>query len=104
MSEREDRTLGELLRDAPPERDALFRLGVIERRERQRFRRRSIVLLVASVSLLGVFWLGWRAGVDLIATAALAALGAALIGACLLSAPGVLEVMRRLRNDRGDAR
>lgn len=42
----EDATLVQLLRaDLPPARDPLFRLDVLARRERQRFRRQLLVAL-----------------------------------------------------------
>jgi hypothetical protein len=100
MNEREDERLGQALRDAPPERDALFRLSVIERRERQRFQRRSVGLTIASILFLAVVSFGWSAGAGLVVTAASVALGAGLIVACIVSAPGVTEILRRLRTSQ----
>lgn len=104
MNERADERLGDLLRDAPPERDALFRLSVIERRERQRFQRKSIVILAAGILLLAAFSFGWSAGASLLATAAVVLLVAAIVISCIASAPGVAEVVRRIRGARAAAR
>src|SRR5262245_44759249 len=44
----DDKQLGQLLqRLAPPERDPLFRIKVLERRERREFRRRVALLFAA---------------------------------------------------------
>ena len=59
MTHDEDEQLTQFLqRNAPPSRDPLFRVKVLERRERQWFRRRvsllGIVLAVAAISAVGV--------------------------------------------------
>ena len=102
MSEDIDERLGRLLReDAPSDRSALFRLGVLERRERQRFRKRSTVLAVAAVVLAAIVAIGFNAGIDLFATAAIVVLCALLVLAFLVSAPGVAILLRRLRRTAG---
>jgi len=55
MSRTTDDQLGRLLReDAPPVRDPLFRIGLVERRERQRYRQRlrKRVLIAALLAVL----------------------------------------------------
>ena len=59
MTHDEDEQLTQFLqRNAPPSRDPLFRVKVLERRERQWFRRRGtrlgLVLAVAAISAVGV--------------------------------------------------
>jgi amino acid permease len=96
----DDEKLGELLRsDAPPTRDAMFRLSVLERRERQRYQRKSVILAASAIMLAVVLWVGFNAA-DRIATFFVAALCIALAGACVLSVPGVLQLVRRLRDVR----
>ena len=63
MTERQmsdgDASLEALLRaDLPPARDPLFRIAVLERRERQRFRRQLVTTLTVGVfaALRGVVW------------------------------------------------
>lgn len=52
MTDAPDDRLTVLLQEsAPPARDPLFRLQVIERRERARFRRRAAALLAAAFAL-----------------------------------------------------
>jgi ammonia channel protein AmtB len=102
MSENIDEKLGQLLReDAPSPRDALFRLSVLQRSERQRFRRRSIVILAAALVLVAIVWIGFNAGLDLIAIAALALLCAGLAVSVFFSVPGVALLIRRLRGASG---
>jgi hypothetical protein len=50
MEEQVDEKIGRLLRaDAPPERDAFFRIGLLERRERVRYQRRQQKVLGAAL-------------------------------------------------------
>ncbi|HEV7689492.1 MAG TPA: hypothetical protein VGO52_01655 [Hyphomonadaceae bacterium] len=94
----EDEKLGELLRsDAPSARDAMFRLSVLERRERQRFQRKSVIIAAAAVMLALVLWVGF-ASTDRVATFLVAALCIAFAGACVLSVPGVIQLVHRLRS------
>jgi hypothetical protein len=93
-----DERLGRLLReDAPPAHDPWFRIRLLERRERLRFRHRSLTLLAAAV-VMAVFpaiLLGLVA--NPIAAGLVAVFIVALIGASLLSIRGVLQVVRWLR-------
>jgi hypothetical protein len=63
MNDEKDERLSQfLLRKAPPERDPLFRVKVLERRERLRFRR-SVLQLVGSVVAIAVaLAVGFRVG------------------------------------------
>ena len=99
MTQDQEERLGRLLReDAPPKRDPLFRLGVLERREHQRFQRRSLALLAAAASLALIFWIGFNAGAGLLATLVVALFCAAVAVSYFLSMRGVTELWRRLRS------
>lgn len=98
MTEQQDERLGDLLRSyAPPPRDALFRLAVLERREQKRFQQRSLVLVIAAVIVAAIFAGGVALRANLFLTALVALLIAAVAGACVISLRGVREVMHRLR-------
>jgi choline-glycine betaine transporter len=102
MSEDFDERLGRLLReDAPSDRSALFRLSVLERRERQRFQRRSAVLAAAAAVFAIVAAIGFNVGIDLSAMAVIVVLCALLAISFFLSAPGVAMLVRRLRGTAG---
>jgi hypothetical protein len=60
--ERDERISQLLLRNAPPERDPLFRVKVLERRERQRYQRSVWLLLGAVLTIAVALTLGVRMG------------------------------------------
>ena len=98
MTEDLDKKLGRLLRgDAPPERDPLFRIRVLERRERQRFQRRSQTLLAVAVVAAVLPALILTLGTDLIVPGLIAVFCIAVIAASLFSVRSVLQVVRQLR-------
>ena len=102
MSEDIDERLGRLLReDAPSDRSALFRLGVLERRERQRFQRRSVVLAAAAVAFAVIVAIGFSVGIDLFAMSVIVILCALLAISFFISAPGVAMLLRHLRRTAG---
>lgn len=105
MTDRESRLNAALGADAPPVRDALFRLDVLVRRERAWFRRQltlTVAAVLAAAILVGLNAqaLGAWAGGDnerLIAVAALAtAAVVALIRAPLAALPGVRTFAQRV--------
>jgi hypothetical protein len=101
MMHDQDERIGALLREnAPPERDALFRLAVLERREQKRFRRHSTLLLAAALATLAVVAVTYAMSADLVTSAITAMIAATLMGACFLSVPGALEIRRRLQGRR----
>src|SRR6185295_15934048 len=98
-----DDKIGRLLReDAPPERDPLFRISVLERRERASYRRKNQILLAGAVlivllaiaSTLLIDAVNLR---DLLSAGLIAVLVLALVTAGLFSVRGVLQVVRQLR-------
>jgi threonine/homoserine/homoserine lactone efflux protein len=58
----DDRITAALLHDAPPPRDPLFRIRVLERAERQRFRRSARLAIAGAVGVLLVSVLTVSAG------------------------------------------
>ncbi len=54
MTNGDERITTALRHEAPPLRDPVFRLQVLERRERQRFRRRALHALTAGAAVVGV--------------------------------------------------
>ncbi len=98
MNDVDDRLTAALLADLPPERDARFRLDVLLRIERARFRRR-VALAVAGAAIVAVLGAArlpaiesWmmadvrRAWIAVGATAVLSA-----IGGLLLAAPSAVK-------------
>lgn len=100
MTDDIDEKLGKLLREgAPSERDPLFRIGVLQRRERQRFQRRTHKLIGAA-ALPAVFAVvGASLGDRLPTVALIAVFCVAFIAAGLSSLRGMLLVVRRLRRN-----
>ncbi|HET8712610.1 MAG TPA: hypothetical protein VFM23_02880 [Gemmatimonadales bacterium] len=63
MTDRLDKAIAELLRkDAPAERDPLFRVRVLERLERVRYRRRLYAALAAAAVFTAIALIGAEAG------------------------------------------
>jgi hypothetical protein len=62
MTNTDERIAAALQRDAPPPRDPLFRLQVLERRERQQFRQRALQGLAVVVVVGGLSALTATAG------------------------------------------
>jgi hypothetical protein len=99
MTEHGDERIGELLRsDAPAAHDPMFRLAVMERRERRRFRNRSLQVLggglaVAAVVLAGMA-IGWKA---LEAAGFLVFTGLA-VAVYFYRPPQIEQILRRFRS------
>lgn len=98
MTPDENEHIANLLRAAaPPVRDPMFRLRVLERRERQHFQRRSLLLLAAALASVLCFWIGLRAEAGLAGTAAILVACAALVVSYFLYAPAVKQLIRHFR-------
>jgi peptidoglycan/LPS O-acetylase OafA/YrhL len=103
MSEDLDQKLGRLLRDqAIPERDPVFRIRVLERGERQRYRQRARRMLVLAALAAGVPMVLF-AGIsrlptpELLQAALITTFLVALIVAALCSFRGLVQAARWLR-------
>jgi hypothetical protein len=105
MTDLESRLNAALRADAPPERDAVFRLDVLVRRERARFRRELTLTVAAAlgVAILGAMnahalgaWVGADAGRLVIVAVLAAAAVAALPGTPFAALPGVRTFVQRV--------
>jgi hypothetical protein len=97
MSEDQDNRIVDLLREAaPPARDPMFRLKVLERREHRQFQRRSFTMLAGALVIILVSTfainIGGRA---LETTGSLAVVGAALASGYLAFRGRLLGILRR---------
>jgi FtsH-binding integral membrane protein len=97
MNGDDDKQLSHLLQTlAPPERDALFRIKVLERRERREFIRRVALLLGAGVLAVVAYVLAATAGgTNQVARG----LGLAVAGvmAAAMYLPALLKAVRGMR-------
>jgi len=92
-----DQRIAQLLNaNAPPERDPLFRIQLLARRERQRFRRRALLILCAMLTLVVVMSSAYRSSASLAETASIVLLGLSLAGLAIYF-PVVAQVLRRSR-------
>jgi len=98
MSDDVDSKLGALLLSgAPPARDPLFRIRVLERRERERYVRQLRVLLGVACVVLIVHGMALLAAPDVFTAGLGAVIGLAILGAGTLSAAAVVRMARILR-------
>lgn len=94
-----DQKLGRLLREgAPPQRDPMFRIGLIERRARQRYQRRQRVVLASAAVLAVLFAIIVTLGDRLLTAGLVAAFCTVVIAASVFSFRGLQQVMRQLRD------
>jgi hypothetical protein len=82
-----------LLLDAPPARDPLFRLSVLQRRERQRFRQRSVARFMAALACVVTPWAVTMTHAGPLETAAALVFGAVLIASYFLYAPALTQIL-----------
>jgi hypothetical protein len=93
-----DERLGNLLREgAPPGRDPLFRIRVLERREREQYRLRSRLLFVGAATVALIHVLAFILSPNVIAAGLGALLCLAVIVAGAFSVRGALQALRWLR-------
>jgi hypothetical protein len=95
-----DERLTGLLRQAAPApapRDAMFRIAILERRERGRFRRRILLTAVAGIVASGVAFAGLVAGDELRTAASVALVTLAAATASMTVAPALTRPFRFAR-------
>jgi hypothetical protein len=92
-TEIDERIASLLNADAPPERDPVFRIEVLERRERRSFQRLALTLVGAALILIAIASSSYRAGAGIAEAASLALLSGALASA-LFYVPVVAYVLR----------
>jgi hypothetical protein len=98
MSRYPDEKLGALLREGRvPERDPLFRIRLLERREQQHFRRRAWLLRVALAVLMVLPAIGLALGSRLLPVSLIVVFVAACIAAAVFSFRGLKLLWRQLR-------
>jgi hypothetical protein len=98
MSEDPDVKLGALLREGGvPERDPLFRIRVLERRERRDFQRRAWLLRGMLAVLVVLPAIGFALGSRLLPAGLAVTFGAASIAAGVFSVRGVRLLWSQLR-------
>ena len=96
MTDPLDKAIVELLRkDSPAERDPLFRVHVLERLERARYRRRLYPLIASAVVLAVVAVIGADAGGSAREGAGVLLIGAALVGLYFVVAPAMTQLFVR---------
>jgi len=94
--EMDDDRIGELLRaDAPAAHDPLFRISVLERRERNRFRQHALMLGGIALALSVIAAIGIGAGGDTAVTAVVLVIAVILAAAYTLYRPAVTRLLQR---------
>jgi hypothetical protein len=94
-----DERIATVLREnAPPQRDAMFRIAVLERLERQRFKRRLSLLAVAAAAVVVLVSLGYGARSNASGSIGVLLLCAVLAVSVFRHAPVLTHFARRWRN------
>ena len=94
MTNTDQRIADALRHDAPPPRDPAFRLQLLERRERQRFRRRSLSSLVAAIVVAAVSALAVSTGGASYTAGSVLLFGLVLVLAGVVYLPGFGRLVR----------
>jgi hypothetical protein len=96
MSEERDDRIVEFLREqAPPARDPVFRVRVLERREHRQFQRRLFTMLAAALVIILVATFGVSIGGRALETTGALVVGTALASAYLAFRGRLLRILRR---------
>jgi hypothetical protein len=96
MTDADERLAAALRHDAPPPRDARFRLQVIERRERRRFRRRAVGSLTAVTGVAVTSVLAVGAGADAYGAGSVLLFALVLVSAAVVHLPAFGRLLRGL--------
>jgi len=97
MSEQQDDRIMELLqRAAPPARDPVFRLRVLERREQRQFQRRLYIMLAGVISIILVATFVMSLGGGALETSA-PVVGVAVATTCLAFRQSLMRILRHFR-------
>ena len=96
MTNIDERITAALQNDAPPPRDPVFRIQLLERRERQHFRRRVQHALAAGAAVLVVSALTLRAGDMAYAAGGVLLFALVLVSAAVVYLPEFGRLIRRL--------
>ena len=98
MDEKDDRLTQRLQQMAPPPRDPLFRVKVLERRERQQFRTRVAILLSLILALGTALVMSAGASDGVSELARTIVLGVGLVTGVAIYVFAVARLLRRLVN------
>ena len=96
MTNVDERITTALRHDAPPPRDPVFRLQVLERRERQRFRRRALHALAGGAAVAVVSALTVSAGGEAYTAGSVLLFALVLITGAVVYLPEFGRLIRRL--------
>ena len=96
MTNADERISAALQRDAPPPRDAMFRLQVLERREQKRFRRRALLSLAAAAGMVGISALAVNANGEVYTAGNVLLFALVLIMAGVVYLPAFGRLLRHL--------
>ena len=96
MTNTDDRITRALRQDAPPPRDPYFRLRVLERRERQRFRRRAAHTVAAMAVVAIVSALTATTGGEAYLAGSVVLFALAVTTAAVIYVPDFGRLIRRL--------
>ncbi|HJR71403.1 MAG TPA: hypothetical protein VKA43_15280 [Gammaproteobacteria bacterium] len=92
-----DQRIADLLNaNAPRERDPMFRIQLLARREQKRFHRRTVLVLCATLALIAIVSSSYRSNASFAETASVVLLGLSLAG-LMVYFPVVAHVLRRSR-------
>jgi hypothetical protein len=94
MTNADGRIAAALRANAPPARDPVFRLQVIERRERQRFKRRALASLVTVIAVGVLSGLAVRTGGTVYTVGSALLFALVLVTGCLIHVPAFGRILR----------
>jgi|SRR5690348_2355418 hypothetical protein len=98
MSEQQDHRIPELLRlAAPPARDPVFRLRVLERREQRQFQHRLYIILAGVIAIISVSTWALTLGGGALKTTSASVVVVALACACLAFRHSLPRILRHFR-------
>jgi len=96
MTNADERISTALQHNAPPPRDPVFRLQVLERRERQQFRRRALTALASASAMAITSALAVRAGSEAYTAGSVLLFALVLITAVVVHMPEFGRLLRPL--------
>lgn len=96
MSEQKDNRVANFLnQNAPPARDPMFRIKVLELRERRQFQQRSFIMLAGALVIVLVSMFALSVGAGALKTTGVLLVGASLSTAWLAFRGRLISTLRR---------
>ena len=96
MTNIDERITAALQHDAPPPRDPVFRIRLLERREHERFRRRVQQALAAGAAVVAISALTLRAGSEAYTAGGVLLFALVLVTGAVVYVPEFGRLIRRL--------